>query len=191
MTLYDVRLKKNLKQQVVRSHTVTYSEFNNLFGIKKHELDRSQLILFATHYLETLKLHMPTMAANKGDDEDSEYEELIKISQSKLITIANCRKFLKCSHFISGQPTVAIVTIQLLTIEGSEKFFGVKVSKLNREDLSEAGFFLFVDTSAWEMTAQEKKLHAPEKMNLRRTVLDSLTYHYKLVHMLQKQGGFD
>lgn len=110
MTLYDVRLKKHVKQQLVRSHTVAYTEFNNLFAIKKHELDRSQLVLFANKYLETLKLHMPTMAANKGEDEDSDYEELIQIAPMKLATLANSRKLLTSPSLQSGGAQVAVVT---------------------------------------------------------------------------------
>jgi hypothetical protein len=74
-TLYDLRVKKRICEPVYRKHEVSYQEFNNVFGIKKHELDRSQLLMFSAKYLDTLKLFMPTIGINKGDDEDSEYEE--------------------------------------------------------------------------------------------------------------------
>ena len=48
--------------------------------MKKHELDRSQLKMFVSKYLQMLHLHMPTMNVNRGDDEDSNYEEEILIA---------------------------------------------------------------------------------------------------------------
>ena len=66
-------------EQVVRTREVSYQEFNSLFGIKKHELDRSQLIMFGAKYLSTLQLFMPTMSMNRGDAEDSDYEEEVLI----------------------------------------------------------------------------------------------------------------
>ncbi len=70
---------------------VSYKEFNNLFWIKKHELDRSQLCMFGANYIESLQLLMPTMCINKGDNEDSDYEEQLLIS-SKQIIILECQR---------------------------------------------------------------------------------------------------
>ena len=78
---------------------VKYSEFNSLFGIKKHELDRSQLMMFGAKYLSTLKLFMPTMSLNRGDDEDSEYEETIIIKQRQIKCLINARKIVKCIDY--------------------------------------------------------------------------------------------
>jgi len=43
-------------------------------------VDRSQLIMLAALQLQTLFLHMPTMELNKGDAEDSDYEEEVNIN---------------------------------------------------------------------------------------------------------------
>lgn len=36
--------------------------------------------MFSAHLLNSLYLHMPTMELNKGDAEDSDYEEEVNIS---------------------------------------------------------------------------------------------------------------
>ena len=51
---------------------MSYSDFKTLFGVKKHELDRSQLVMLVTKYLETLELYSP----NQQSD-DLVAEELI------------------------------------------------------------------------------------------------------------------
>lgn len=53
-TLYDIKLKKHETKQVERTKIVSYKDFNNLFGIKKHELDRNQLCMFGAKYIESL-----------------------------------------------------------------------------------------------------------------------------------------
>ena len=77
---------------------MSYCDFFKIFGVKKHELDRSQLKMFVSKYLQLLHLHMPTMNVNRGDDEDSNYEEEILIAQKKLVTLANARKVVQASR---------------------------------------------------------------------------------------------
>jgi hypothetical protein len=62
------------------------------FGVQKQDLDRSQVIMFSAYLLNSLFLHMPTMEINKGDDEDSDNEEEVNISQRKIECIAFFRK---------------------------------------------------------------------------------------------------
>jgi len=50
-TLYEIQRNKSVKERVLRINEVDYTEFNTLFGIKKHELDRAQLIMFGSKYL--------------------------------------------------------------------------------------------------------------------------------------------
>ena len=61
---------------------------------------------------------MPTMSMNKGDDEDSEYEEEIYILQKDVLSVANNRRVLKNKN---------VVTIDLLGVDDSE-FLGIKVT---------------------------------------------------------------
>ena len=44
--------------------------------------------------LHTLFLHMPTMELNKGDAEDSDYEEEVNISMRKIECVVHMRKLL-------------------------------------------------------------------------------------------------
>lgn len=44
--------------------------------------------------LQTLFLHMPTMELNKGDAEDSDYEEEVNISMRKIECVVHMRKLL-------------------------------------------------------------------------------------------------
>lgn len=39
-TLYKIRVKKRAFEKITRSKNVKYSDFNHLFGIRKHELDK-------------------------------------------------------------------------------------------------------------------------------------------------------
>ena len=81
-TLYEVRLKKRVKEPVERQMTIDYDQLWITFGVqyRKDEIDRTQLIMLASLYLQTLFLHMPTMELNKGDAEDSDFEEEVNIS---------------------------------------------------------------------------------------------------------------
>lgn len=90
-----MRIKKHVHEEIVRTYKCQYSEFNSLFGIKKHELDRSLLMIFCYKYLSTLFLFMPTMHCNKGDEEDSDYEEEVRISHRKAECLANARKIVR------------------------------------------------------------------------------------------------
>jgi hypothetical protein len=73
-----------------------------IFGInlskqgKKAEdlLDRSQIVMLAALLLQTLFLHMPTMELNKGDAEDSDYEEEANINMLKVECVVHIRKLL-------------------------------------------------------------------------------------------------
>jgi len=50
--------------------------------------------MLAALVLNTLFLHMPTMDLNKGDDEDSDYEEEVNINMRKIDSVAHMRKLL-------------------------------------------------------------------------------------------------
>jgi len=78
--MYKLRMKKHVDEVISRTFKCTYPEFNKIFGVKKHELNLSMLTIFCYKYLQTLKLFMPTMSMNKGDEEDSDYEEEVRIS---------------------------------------------------------------------------------------------------------------
>lgn len=90
---------------------------------------------------------------NRGDDEDSDYEESIYIQQKEILSVANARRILKST----------IVTVDLLGIDDSE-FLGIKATQFLKKNLTEVGFFLFVNTKKWEMTEEEKKVYGPAKL---------------------------
>ena len=50
--------------------------------------------MMAAYYLSMNFLHMPTMELNKGDLEDSDYEEEVNISMKKIECIMHNRKLL-------------------------------------------------------------------------------------------------
>jgi hypothetical protein len=67
----------------------------NLRGKKPEEsLDRAQIVMIAALLLQTLFLHMPTMELNKGDAEDSDYEEEANINMLKIDCVVHIRKLL-------------------------------------------------------------------------------------------------
>ncbi len=64
-------------------------------GKKPEEsLDRAQIVMIAALLLQTLFLHMPTMELNKGDAEDSDYEEEANINMLKIDCVVHIRKLL-------------------------------------------------------------------------------------------------
>ena len=50
--------------------------------------------MLASYCLQILFLHMPTMELNKGDAEDSDYEEEVNISMKKIECVMHMRKLL-------------------------------------------------------------------------------------------------
>jgi hypothetical protein len=133
-TLYDLKIKKRQEEQVTRTLETRYSEFNSLFGIKKHELDSSQLQMFGAKFLSTFKLFMPTMDMNRGDDENSDYEEEIFIQQKEISIVASARRVLSFQVAVDNKSTVQesrVVTTELLGLDGHE-FLGIRVTQFFR-----------------------------------------------------------
>ena len=64
-------------------------------------------MMFGYRFLSTFKLFMPTIQMNKGDDEDSDYEEGIYIQQKEILSVTNARRIIKGN----------IVTIDLLGVD--------------------------------------------------------------------------
>lgn len=50
--------------------------------------------MFGAKFLSTFKLFMPTMDMNRGDDENSDYEEEIFIQQKEISIVASARRIL-------------------------------------------------------------------------------------------------
>ena len=119
--------------------------------MNKKDLTRTQLHLIAHLYLKTLFLHMPTMELNKGDEEDSDYEERAKIDNRKIDNIAYVRRIIE----VKNQKVPA--TIQLLGCD-SRFYLGIKVTMFDPATVSESGFFLTVKQKSWERNDSEKSL---------------------------------
>ena len=62
----------------------SYNDFNQLFGVKKHKLDQSNMLVMCYKYLLSLHLFMPTMEINRGQEIDSDYEEEVRIAQKDI-----------------------------------------------------------------------------------------------------------
>lgn len=89
------------------------------------------------------------MDLNKGDDEDSDYEERAKIDNKKIDTIAYVRRIIE----VKNQKVPA--TIQLLGCD-SLFYLGIKVTMFDPATTSESGFFLTVKQKSWERSDSEK-----------------------------------
>jgi hypothetical protein len=62
-------------------------------------------------YLQTLKLFMPTMAINKGDDEDSDYEEEVRIKQKNINCVVYARRLIKIPTGFNSKEESKLITI--------------------------------------------------------------------------------
>lgn len=182
-TLYKMKIKKHVTEEVQQSKNVQYSDFNRLFGIKKHELDRQQLMMFGTKYLGLLELSVPN-PKRRGRSEDSDYEEKFIITQKEIETLINMRKAFRFRHETNQK--CILITIELLSI-ARQQFFGLRIIQFNQQNLSEEGCFFFIDNDRWAMNEKELEKYAPP-INRRRTQLNPLIYHYKLVPVLMQRG---
>ena len=150
-TLYALRLRKHQNEEVLRYTELPYRDIWTHFGLNKKDLTRTQLHLVAYLYLRTLFLHLPTMDLNRGDDEDSDFEEKAIIRTKPITTIAYLRRVIE----VKNQKVPA--TIQLLGCD-SRFYLGVKVTLFDPATVSESGFFLTVKQKSWERTESEKSL---------------------------------
>lgn len=94
----------------------------------------------------------------------------------------------KVCHFRqeSSQKCI-LITIELLCIH-RQSYFGLRITQFNQQNLTEDGCFLFIDNNRWSMSEEEKQKYGPGSMARRRTQLDPLIYHYKLVPVLVEKG---
>lgn len=119
---------------------------------------------------------MPTMELNKGEQEDSDYEEEVIISQKKIECIIHMRKLLD----IQGDKIP--LTIQLLGYDQS--YLGIKVSAYNPATIKDLGFFFIVNQKYWEFTDEEKST-VPKKRTMKT---EYLLDFYHLPEQLRKSG---
>jgi hypothetical protein len=85
--------------------------------------------MFAYKLFEILYLLMPTMSINKGDKEDSDYEEEVLIAQREIKSLAYARKLI-IDNSLPLFSSPKLVTIQLLSLN-DEEFFGIRVTSWN------------------------------------------------------------
>ena len=133
--------------------------------------------MLAALVLNTLFLHMPTMDLNKGDDEDSDYEEEVNINMRKIDSVAHMRKLLD----VYGEKIP--LTIQLLGYDNNT-FLGVKVVVYNPILIKELGFFFTVNQAYWEKTDDQKGV-IPKKRTMKTDILHDF---YHLPDVLRKYG---
>jgi hypothetical protein len=107
------------------------------------------LIMIAGMTLQTLFLHIPTMELNKGDAEDSDYEEEINIGMKKIDCVIHIRKLLD----VHGEKIP--LTISLLGYD-NKYYLGIKVVVYNPQLIKDAGFFFSVDQEYWALGEEQK-----------------------------------
>ncbi len=126
------------------------------------------MIMLAALFLQTLFLHMPTMELNKGDAEDSDYEEEVNINMKKIDCILHIRKLLD----VHGDKIP--LTIQLMGYD-NQNYLGVKVVAYNPREIKEQGFFFTVNQGYWEKT-DEQKTNIPKKRTMKTEILHDYYY---------------
>ena len=141
-------------------------------------VDRAQHIMMASLILQITFLHMPTMDLNKGDAEDSDYEEQVNINQKKIECVMHVRKLLDINK--EKMP----LTIQLLGYDNNT-YLGIKVTAYNPALIKETGVFLTVNQKYWELT-DEQKANVPKKKTMKPEILHDF-YH---IPDLLKRNGF-
>ena len=117
------------------------------------------------------------MELNKGDAEDSDYEEEVNINMKKIECVVHMRKLLD----IQGDKIP--LTIQLLGYDNTN-YLGIKVVTYNPLLIKELGFFFTVNQEYWALT-EDQKANIPKK---RTTKTDMLLDFYHLPEVLRKQG---
>lgn len=80
--------------------------------------------MIAALLMQALFLHMPTMELNKGDAEDSDYEEEVNVSLRKIEVVVHMRKLLD----VNGEKVP--LTISLLGFD-NRQYLGIKVVAYN------------------------------------------------------------
>lgn len=80
--------------------------------------------MIAALLMQALFLHMPTMELNKGDAEDSDYEEEVNVSLRKIEVVVHMRKLLD----VNGDKVP--LTISLLGFD-NRQYLGIKVVAYN------------------------------------------------------------
>mmetsp|Transcript_9387 Transcript_9387/g.12782 ORF Transcript_9387/g.12782 Transcript_9387/m.12782 type:complete len:187 (+) Transcript_9387:1488-2048(+) len=118
------------------------------------------------------------MELNKGDAEDSDFEEKAIIKVKSIDTIAYVRRILE----VKNQKVPA--TIQLIGCD--QRFYlGIKVTLFDPETVSESGFFLTIKQKNWERSESEKSLLRKKE----KVKQENLLHHYKLPGFIMGAGG--
>ena len=117
------------------------------------------------------------MQLNKGDAEDSDYEEEVNISMKRVDCVVHMRKLLD----VNNQKVP--LTIQLLGFD-NQHYLGIKVVTYNPQLIRELGFFFTVDQEFWALS-EEQKASIPKKRTTKTEVLND---YYHLPELLRKNG---
>ena len=129
---------------------------------------------------------MPTMELNKGDAEDSDYEEECNVTLKKIETVVHMRKLVD----VHGDKIP--LTISLLGYDNSS-YLGIKVVAYDPRLIKEVGFFFTVNQDYWVLT-DEQKLNFPKKKAMKAEAVShykhnryqELNDHYHLPEVLRK-----
>lgn len=173
-TLYPLQVTQRKLEQVERTLTIPYSDLWKYFGVDYTSCDRSDIRMFMSMLLDSMKLEMPTITIKKSINTDVDAEEEIHIKLAPIDTICHVR------HIVNIENDTIPFTMSL--IGNGEVFFGIKAVAFNRNTLTESGVFLKVETDEWRHT-DEYISNLP-----RHSKKDPLKYYYSLGNVLTEKG---
>jgi len=173
-TLFQLQITQNRKEEIERTHDIPYSNLWKYFGVDYESCDKSDIKMFISMLLDSMKLEMPTMSLKRTVNDDPDAEEEIHIKLTNIETICHAR------HIITVDEKSLPLTISLV---GNDRlYFGIKAVTFNRQELSEHGIFLRVDSEEWKYDQEYiNKLPRGKKK-------ESLKYHYSLPQVLEEKG---
>jgi hypothetical protein len=173
-TLYKLKVTQNREDEVTRSFEIPYSDLWKYFGVTYDSCDRTDIKMFTSLFLDSMKLEMPTMSMKHSINDDPDSFEEIHIKLASIGTISHVR------HIINIENQTVPLTISLI---GNDKtYFGVKATTYNRELKCEQGVFLRVDSEEWRY---DEKYISELSKNKKK---DPLKYLYSLPSKLEDRG---
>lgn len=124
-TLYNLKVTQNREDEVTRTLEIPHSDLWKYFGVTYDSCDRSDIKMFASLLLDSMKLEMPTMSMKRSINDDPDAMEEIHIKLAPIDSICHVR------HIVNIENQAVPLTISLI---GNDKtYFGIKATIYNRE----------------------------------------------------------
>ena len=159
-------------EEIEREYKMPYEKLWEIFGVDVESCDRSEIKMFLSMLLDSMKLKMPTINIKSSNND---HEEEVFISLDNIQTVCNVR------HIIDIDRKRLPLTISLIG-NGLNKYFGIKAVTFHREKYREEGVFLRVETEEWKYNEEYIKRLAKHKKK------DKLRHFYDLPQILEETG---